>query len=278
MYRDRRKGTVKRKYRQWRIFALTMIVAGMLFCLYLIFASLKKNEGETRPTGGQVTETEEVSFMPSPLIEPQDPENENLAGMLQEKAAGVMVRILAGDRLGSGVIWEMNEQNTVILTAGHVLADTDCVEVTLVDGSVLKQENEEYGESWKIVLSETVDLGILILPTAQISDESLDACRYASVDKEAFDDLVNGDILIVMGCKEEVAGNAYEGKLTDPWIYMQDYSQYMMLAHTYAQPGMSGGGVFDQFGHLVGILSGADEKGNLAVVPLSLILTEVSIL
>ena len=124
---------MKRKYRQWRVIALTVIVMSLLFCLYLIFVSMKEDEGETRPTGDQVTETVKVSFMPSPLIEPRDPENENLAGMLQEKASGVMVRILTSDRLGSGVIWEMNGDTTDILTAGHVLEDTGRIEVMLVD-------------------------------------------------------------------------------------------------------------------------------------------------
>ena len=48
----------------------------------------------------------------------------------------------------------------------------------------------------------------------------------------------------------------------------------MMLATTYAEPGMSGGGVFDEQGRLIGILSGADEQGNLAIVPLAFILRE----
>ena len=77
-----------------------------------------------------------------------------------------------------------------------------------------------------------------------------------------------------MGCAEEVAGNAYEGTLTDSWIYIEDYGQYMMLGRTYAESGMSGGGVFDRYGRFIGILSGADERGNLAIVPLSIILSE----
>ena len=41
---------------------------------------------------------------------------------------------------------------------------------------------------------------------------------------------------------------------------------------------MSGGGLFDRQGHFLGIISGGSEDGELAVVPLSLMLAEVELL
>ena len=39
--------------------------------------------------------------------------------------------------------------------------------------------------------------------------------------------------------------------------------------------GMSGGGVFDSNGHFIGILSGMDDQGHLAILPLSVILAQL---
>lgn len=226
----------------------------------------------------------EEMFLANELLEAVNPENENLAGMLQEAASGVMVQIVNSDLLGSGVIFSMDQEQVVIVTAAHVLegveaqkggeviAGTQNLKIKLVDGTVLEQEGDS---RWQVTLSQESDLGLVVLPTNAISEETLAACRYVYVDKVAFDTLQPGDIILVMGSREEVAGNAYEGSLMQSWIYMEDYGQHMMLGRTYAQPGMSGGGVFDKYGRFIGILSGADASGNLAIVPLSLVLTEL---
>lgn len=199
-------------------------------------------------------------------------ERENLAGLLQEEAAGVMVQIDTGELLGSGIIWSINEENMVIVTAAHVIEGARRLQITLIDGTVL--ESQDSRMDWRTAVD--CDLGIVTIPVEEIAKEALEACKCVTVDKEAFDKLQPEDIILVMGSRDGVAENAYEGKLIEAWIYMEDYQQYMMLATTYAQPGMSGGGVFNEKGQFVGILSGADEQGNLAILPLSLILREMN--
>lgn len=236
-------------------------------------------------------EAEEIRFQTYELLQCEEPENENLAGMLKEQAGGVMVRITAGDLVGSGVIFRIDQKEMVILTAAHVLegmttqkgsvaiAESTQLKIKLADGTVLSDKNDDRGKDadgdWSVMLSQTSDLGMITVPMEQIPEEVFETCRYVAMDKEAFDALAEGDMILVMGSAEEVAGNAYEGTLTNPWIYLEDYKQYMMLGRTFAQPGMSGGGVFDRYGRFIGILSGADEQGNLAIVPLSLIWSEL---
>ena len=235
-------------------------------------------------------EAEEIRFQTYELLQCEEPENKNLAGMLKKQAGGVMVRITAGDLVGSGVIFRIDQKEMVILTAAHVLegvtaqngsvaiAESTQLKMQLADGTVLYDKNDDRSKDtdgdWSVMLSQTSDLGMITVPMEQIPEEVFATCRYVTMDKEAFDALTVGDMILVMGSAEEVAGNAYEGTLTDPWIYLEDYKQYMMLGCTFAQPGMSGGGVFDRHGRFIGILSGADEQGNLAIVPLSLILSE----
>ena len=72
-----------------------------------------------------------------------------------------------------------------------------------------------------------------------------------------------------MGSIEEAADRAYEGSVAEPWIYIEDFDNYMLLCHAYAIPGVSGGGVFTQEGILVGILCGGNEADQVAVLPWS---------
>ncbi len=233
--------------------------------------------------------SEEKLFQTYELLQCEESEKENLAGMLKEQACGAMVRISAGNLVGSGVIFCMDQKEMVILTAAHVLEQVTgqkrseenaepVIEITLVDGTILsskKDKSKDEDNVWSVTLSQASDLGIITVPMEEISEDVFAHCRYVPTDKEAFDALTAGDIILVMGSAEEVAGNAYEGTLSEPWVYIEDYGQYMMLGRTFAKPGMSGGGVFDRYGRFIGILSGADECGNLAIVPFSMILSEM---
>ncbi len=261
---------------------MMVLVLVMVLCL-----SACSSDREIMSQSADSTVDEEYIFRTNELLEAEEAESENLAGVLQEKASGVMVQIVNGNLLGSGVIFWMDKEQVVIVTAAHVLEGvkaqkgdevlvrTEELKIKLVDGTVLAQGNGADDGLWNVRLSQTSDIGFIILPTKAIGEESLALCRYVVVDKKAFDELEVDDIILVMGSREEVAGNAYEGRLTEPWIYVEDYGQYMMIGRTYAKPGMSGGGVFDMYGRFIGILSGADEQGNLAIVPLSLVLAEL---
>ena len=80
------------------------------------------------------------------------------------------------------------------------------------------------------------DLGILEIPSAALPDSVWEECRIVVADKESYDRMGAGDRILVMGSVSEAAGNAYEGRLKESWIFLEDYDQYMMLAATYAEP------------------------------------------
>lgn len=200
----------------------------------------------------------------------EDPDNENLAAMLQEAGSGMMVQLQAGSLLGSGVICGVEEDKLLILTAAHVLEKAEgFVIVTFADGQSVSTGDLECFEAG--------DFAVVRVPGGDIPEDSLEKCLCANVDKESFDAATAGTGCIVMGSRTGVAEEAYEGIILDHWIYMEDYGQYMMWVKAEGKPGMSGGGLFDRKGHFLGILSGGNEDGELAVVPLSLILAEVDL-
>ncbi len=200
----------------------------------------------------------------------EHPEDTNIADLLQKTASETMVQIKADTLYGSGIIYKMNEEAVVIVTAAHVIEDAENVQVQFVDGTTVTCSNH--------MVSSNADVGFLILETNSLPKGCLEQYKYVSTDKESFDKLQTGDGIIVMGSIDAVAANAYEGEILEPWIYVEDFQQYMMIGKTHALSGMSGGGIFDQNGHFIGILCGGNEENHIAILPLSIIVTEYDLL
>ena len=246
-----------------------------IVCLAAILLCGCTGENSTESTKG----SEQADFSMSETFQTENPKAVNLAGLLQEKAFGMMVQIRTDQVMGSGCIFSMTEETTTVVTVGHVLENAGEVSLTFADGEMLSDQIPGV-KDFKVSLSKTSDLGWITFPTRDIPEKTLAICCYAATDKKVLDRLQPQDILLFMGSLEGVAENAYEGILTDSWIYMEDYGQHMMLASAHSQtgiiqPGMSGAGVFNSQGYFVGLLSGADTQGNLAVLPLNVIWAEL---
>lgn len=260
-----------------------LLTAALLCALLWALAGC---EGRTEPEGMEEQEsTEEPKDVMDPentvglltalnRMEPlqfEEPNNENLADLLQRNGNGMMVQLQAGNLLGSGVICGAEEDKLLILTAAHVLEEVEgFVLVTFADGARVSTDDFECFTSG--------DFAVVKVPGGSVSGDTLGQCLCANIDKESFDAATAGADCIVMGSRTGVAAEAYEGVILDHWIYMEDYGQYMMWVKAEGMQGMSGGGLFDRQGHFLGILSGRNEDGELAVVPLSLILAEVNLL
>ena len=159
-----------------------------------------------------------------------------------------LVGVRAGDLQGSGVIYDENEESMLIVTAGHVLEhDTGELLVTFPDGTVVAASG--------IVKAKNCDLAFL----------------WVDKDRNAFDALeVYEDVWMYGG----TSGQPVYAFVVEPWIYVEDFTQYMLLLQGLMEPGMSGGGAFTKDGVFLGILCGADEEGKVAVVPYSIIESE----
>ena len=212
--------------------------------------------------------TEQYVLAVCPELQWADPDNENLADMLQTQCGGMMVQLSAGGLMGSGVIYGTEENNMVIITAAHVLAQAkDAVKITFFDGYEV--------ESADFMASVQSDVAVVRVSMEQIPEERLAKYYRVNVDNASYEGLETGYGCIVMGSRSGVAEDAYEGIILDPWIYMEDYGQHMIWVRAAGKAGMSGGGLFDRQGHYMGILSGVNEDDEWAVVPLGLVQAEL---
>ena len=191
----------------------------------------------------------------------ENKEDTNLAGLLQENGASMMVQLEAGGHIGSGVLLTVEEEQLIIITAAHVLENAqDYVRVTFFDDyGIVSRDYELFPEN---------DIGIVRLDWNDIPAENGKNYCHALVSYERYDRLEAGDTCIAMGSLTGVAEEAYEGTVQDPMVLIEDYKQYMILVQCEGKPGMSGGGLFDEEGYLIGILSGVNEAGQVACIPL----------
>ena len=175
-----------------------------------------------------------------------------------------LVGIQTGERQGSGVIYDEEENRILIATAGHVLADdTGEARVTFPDGTqVTATEAETVG---------SCDLAFVWVDKEKLSGETWKVCLPVHTDRNVFDTLKEYDDVWMYGGETGMPVYAF---VVDPWIYVEDFGQNMLLLQGLAEPGMSGGGVFSEDGVFLGIICGADEEGKVAAVPYSMIQTE----
>jgi S1-C subfamily serine protease len=178
----------------------------------------------------------------------------------------VEIEVTSGDTAvqkagGSGVIYALSAEKLCVVTAAHVLSnrdDGDGIVVRLPGGeAVVCQEETEAADA---------DLAFLWLETSGLSEKTLERLCEADTDKESYDSLAAGDVVSAMGYRDGSLA-VYDGKMTDSWIYVEDFAQYMMLAECEIYEGMSGGALCDAEGHLLGILCGGNEQGELVAVP-----------
>lgn len=208
--------------------------------------SIAPSQGSAQSPAGQLPAEE--SF---PEGEGETEEEPDLTRLLEARC----VRLQAGTTQGSGVIWGEQGEDLLILTAAHVVEGARKVQVIFSDG--------EQAEASRILPLEGADGAFLQVPCG--SENRWAECQIPEGEKEAFDALVPGDALFVPELWQEKT-ELREGELLDAWIYMEDFQNYMMWASLPASPGMSGAGVFDGEGHLVGILcGGAGEQA--AILP-----------
>ena len=187
---------------------------------------------------------------------------------------------------GSGVVYDVSEEYLWIVTAGHVLENAGNYTVWVDFGGVAvnasSREASFAGSTVNMISSatdvvcsayelvESADLAFIQLPLNDIPRGIRAKLVLPRTDKKRYDALRREDVVRVRGFVDDKCISC-EGVLTDSWILVEDFDQYMMLADCEIEPGMSGGGLYDEEDNLIGIACGGNEAGELAAVPLHVV-------
>lgn len=170
----------------------------------------------------------------------------------KNKLKQAIVRIECPKQSGSGVILEKNSQFLCILTARHVVENQEKFDILLSTG--------EYVTSSTVNLSKEYDLAVIRIPMHDLADYQIDSLSQVELSERSMEDMLIGEKVLLFGSGKYVASDYVEGyiqlfdeKVDIPSLYT---AQNMMAGIGDVYSGMSGCGIFDSYGKLIGILAG----------------------
>ncbi len=183
------------------------------------------------------------------------------------------VRIQVNGYYGSGSIYQMLEDEIIIVTNRHVLQYWEEEGyVTFFNGAV--------SPAVLLGTSKVADVGFISVPTGGFTYEELLTFRNIRLpflaDKEGMtENTVEGQKIFLVNMAENPGQPLREeGEIVSPLVYMEDFQMEMLYGKGNAIPGMSGSGVFDGCGQYLGMLTGGNLTGEIAAVPVSVIKKE----
>lgn len=254
------------------------IASGIVFLIItcvIIFPFLigKENRKEGNPGAAQGEARYRAQLQAGALACMPFEEADRLAQVeeqdLLNTVSPAVVRLDTGELFGSGVIFKMTEECIYILTNQHLLTESQELTVTFFDGI------EGRGEA--VFLSEAFDMGILEVKLQDMGYFTAESYRYAYWEPAAMEELLLGDELFILGSADYPAGNLSYGTVGNLSVYMEEFDTQMLWAYCEVKAGMSGAGVFDHRGRLIGIVCGGNEWKEAAVLTLDNILQEWAI-
>lgn len=200
-----------------------------------------------------------LGVLETPVLEAGDCEK------AYENVQGSVVLLHMENAYGSGVIWELTPGNIIVASSKHVLEYWD-------ENSSYVRFSQGYTVSGKLLgISQEYDIGFLAIDNTEFAYSVLEELCCVHWDMLSYQTLQAGDDMFCIGAGDGTAEGSsvyYQGTIADMWLYIEDFEEYMIYGYGYAEPGMSGGGVFDAKGNLIGLLTGATADGETASLPL----------
>lgn len=172
---------------------------------------------------------------------------------LYEEAHRCVVRIEMGQYAASGLIWRMEEKGMVITGNKHLLCEAAYGMVTFTNGTSLLAEVMGYSQDY--------DIGFLFIPREDLTWEVLRDCyevRMLGNIQDWIEEYKEKSAKVIqIASSKQVAQDKYEGafvKIT----YVPEFQNDMLETECYSKAGMSGGGVFNENGYLIGMIAGGN--------------------
>ena len=171
-----------------------------------------------------------------------------------------VVQIVADGLIGSGVVYEITEEKVCIVTAAHVLEETKGDVFVCFPGDVVIGSTEIY-------CADRMDLAFVWLDKILFDKKDLEKVYLTKKNKEIVNRIEKDADVVMIGSATGPAKQYYKGSIKDPYTYIEQLKHYMMLINGECDPGMSGGGVFNEEGYFLGIICESSSAGATVVIP-----------
>lgn len=177
-----------------------------------------------------------------------------------ENVRDSVVRIDMGKAYGSGVICWMTEEGAVIATNRHVL------DYWREETGVVRFPQGYYAGARMLGSSETCDVGFLLVEKEEIGLRAFSGLRSALADGIYGGLRVDEEIFCLGAGREEDEMLFEKAVLKETDKYIETFGSEMLYGRGFAREGMSGGGMFDGCGRLIGLLTGGTDRNEIAGV------------
>lgn len=197
-----------------------------------------------------------LKLLQCPVLEKEDIET------ARGNVENCVVRVIMGKAYGSGVVYAMTADAVIIATNRHVLEYWDDEE------SIVWFPQGYFMSATLLGSAGNCDVGFLQVESSEFEMDTLLALRHVVVDEVGSAGPERGTAVFYLGAAHEVEEMLYQEALVeDPVRYIEDFDAYMLYGRGFAREGMSGGGIFDGRGYLVGLLAGGTDQNEIAGVP-----------
>ena len=136
----------------------------------------------------------------------------------------------------------------VIAANKHLLCEAAYGRVTFVNGMALRAEILGYSQEY--------DLGFLWIERGELTWEMLRDCYEIRPMEDVTEEIEKQNIMQIAS-SQQAAQDRYEG-VAIGMTYVSEFQSEMLQTKCYAKAGMSGGGVFDEQGYLLGMIAGGE--------------------
>ena len=164
---------------------------------------------------------------------------------------------------GSGILWQYDGKEIVIVTTGHLMQEFESGEVELWSGEkvVFSKENAQ--------TPSEIDLAVIEIPC----EEKLKLGKGGAGEHVVESTPEIGDTLWIIDSVYGAASGIGTCSVASSEIFLEDYGTEMILLYGEGKTGMSGSPMYDENGRLVAMMSGMTEEGTtLAAVPVGKIM------
>ena len=173
------------------------------------------------------------------------------------------VRIYTSIGYGSGMIYNIDNNEVLIATADHVLEGFN-------ENSYIEFADGAKAHGYICSEDDINDIGILSIPVMNIPEESLHNIKQVYITRDVLasepeyleDDYLDECIMYDLFPKDGIIVFV-DGNIMSMNEYIYDFDRHMLHGiSTQVTEGMSGSPIFAKDGHLLGMLLGGNDKGD----------------
>ncbi len=198
------------------------------------------------------------------MTELSEPQGESpRTKILYRLAQRSIVRISMNEYAGSGLIWRMDGGRLIIASNRHLLMEDTDADVIFYDDTHAQAKIFGYSQQY--------DIGFLYVETKEIPESvicGMNAVTPLLCDIEGSvqerNDFVGeriGTDIMQLGANLNGGGMLFSKGYIMAVNFSSVFNCFMIQTKCYARAGMSGGGMFDEDGRLLGMISGGDVGG-----------------